>query len=233
MVYPLFDTVYSGNRSFCEGDTLEVLLTRHQGGTWSGSGVTGRTFSPKISGLGVHAIKVDSVGFCGNSASYNFEVFKMPIRSFPDTVLGCTKNPVSLDAQNSGAIYLWNTGSTSKTIVATISGNYWVKIVNGKCEITDSTKVKITEVCVGISAIHSAKSRIKIYPNPSSDFINLETEGEVISNVKVLSLSGQVLKNIEINSSFITLDLSDYSKGSYLIQVTRNEAIETYRIVVE
>ena len=190
LVYPQFDTVYSGIREFCETDALEILTTRHSGGAWTGPGVSAKSFNPALAGAGSLTIKVDSTGFCGNSANYQFLVSKMPDHDFPDTIYGCNNKAAILDAGNNGSAYLWNTNDTSQKITAIVNGDYWVKITDGKCELSDSTFVKITELCLGVSAFHSSKSTIKIFPNPTSQYLNLKSEGEKIESVKLLNLMG-------------------------------------------
>ena len=232
-VYPVFDTVYSGNRVFCSIDPIENLITRHSGGTWSGSGVVGNTFNPVIASVGSHTIRLDSTGFCGNNARYLFKVLISPDHDFPDTVYGCNNKPAVLDAGNNGAVYSWNTGAKSQTITATTNGKYWVKIsIGSKCETTDTTQVKITAICLGVSAVHSSNSSIKIFPNPTSQFLNLESGGENIETVKLLNLTGQIIKEFEVNSKNTILDLGEIASGNYLIQVKRNGSLETFRIVI-
>jgi len=46
-----------------------------------------------------------------------------------DTTL-CSGSSKELNAGNFGSSYLWNTGETTQTIIATQSGSYWVKVTN-------------------------------------------------------------------------------------------------------
>ncbi len=50
---------------------------------------------------------------------------------------------IILDAENPGSDYLWNTGETTQTIVADISGTYWVIVTNpiSGCDAADSIEL--------------------------------------------------------------------------------------------
>ncbi len=49
----------------------------------------------------------------------------------------CAKNPVTLNAKNPGATYLWNTGATTQTITVEDRGQYFVNVKNqAGCEKT-------------------------------------------------------------------------------------------------
>lgn len=53
----------------------------------------------------------------------------------------CSGASVTLDAGNSGLTYLWNDGSTNKTLVVTAPGTYSVTVTNGACSASDNILV--------------------------------------------------------------------------------------------
>lgn len=64
----------------------------------------------------------------------------------------------------------------------------------------------------------------KIYPNPVKDFINIQTNDEIIS-ITIYSKSGQIVKNLETNSK--KLDISNIPFGTYLLKVETKNGILT------
>lgn len=58
----------------------------------------------------------------------------------PDTI-AC--DMVTLDAGNSGAVYLWSTGALTQTINVTASGIYWVDVTDGTGTTRDSVEVVV------------------------------------------------------------------------------------------
>ena len=110
----------------CLGGTRTLDPGTYPSYLWS-TGATTRTLA--VSTTGVYSLTVTNAGGC--IASDTFRVVSVA----PTTVsLGadqaiCTSAPLTLDAGNTGATYLWSTGATTQTIQAKFAGNYSV-IVN-------------------------------------------------------------------------------------------------------
>src|SRR5207253_1411584 len=64
-----------------------------------------------------------------------------------DTTL-CTGQPITIDAGNAGAAYLWSTGAITQTISPTTSGTYWVRASFGTCVATDTITITFTPLPV-------------------------------------------------------------------------------------
>jgi len=62
---------------------------------------------------------------------------------------------------------------------------------------------------------------IRIYPNPASNTIMIENKIQAIENVMLYSLDGQmVLKQENLYSKIVQLDVSDLTSGIYIAQIT-------------
>jgi hypothetical protein len=82
---------------------------------------------------------------------------------------------------------------------------------------------------VGLKENESQKQNIKIYPNPASDFCNINLNG--LSNFRTISIDiknvlGQTLfkLNTDITPNYY-LNISNFSKGLYIISITQNNQI--------
>jgi Secretion system C-terminal sorting domain len=77
---------------------------------------------------------------------------------------------------------------------------------------------------------------IKIFPNPTSDFVNVEfPESLKLEGLQLFLLSntGKTLKKVPINERKMRIDLPDIPAGMYFLTVLRgNEVITSSRIVV-
>jgi gliding motility-associated-like protein len=60
----------------------------------------------------------------------------------------CSGSVLPLDAGPGATHYLWNTGATTRTIIAATSGTYSVTVSNGACTGTSSMKLKIADPLV-------------------------------------------------------------------------------------
>lgn len=69
---------------------------------------------------------------------------------------------------------------------------------------------------------------VSIYPNPASDYFTIEMENE-IKSVEIYSLQGQKV----LNSTLKKINISNLSKGIYLVQIEdKNHAVSTQKLVI-
>ncbi|MBL7836677.1 MAG: T9SS type A sorting domain-containing protein [Bacteroidetes bacterium] len=113
----------------------------------------------------------------------------------------------------------------TKTPFITINsfGNYRVEVAKkGFCS-------KFSEAFLVMNlAINSPflyDKHIKVYPNPTCDFINIEFEEPNYYKIRVYNSIGMLVNEIETNSN-TTIDLSIFPSGVYLIHFTNAENIQ-------
>ena len=70
------------------------------------------------------------------------------------------------------------------------------------------------------------------YPNPVKNILNLSYNQE-ISNVEVFNLLGQKVSSNNINSNSAEIDMSNLSKGAYMVRVTSNDKAKTIKVIKE
>ena len=74
----------------------------------------------------------------------------------------------------------------------------------------------------------------QIYPNPTSDLINIRTSGSTYDNatIGVFNANGQMLKTTKHLGQQSVIDLSDFDNGLYIIQIYKsNGETEIFKIV--
>jgi hypothetical protein len=87
-------------------------------------------------------------------------------------------------------------------------------------------------VNVSVSAISSSiSSAVKAYPNPTAGIINVEFSNAATRQIAVYDLIGNMVKNTIVRGNSLTLDISNYPKGQYLIRVISNEEIDVIKIL--
>ena len=70
---------------------------------------------------------------------------------------------------------------------------------------------------------------ISLYPNPTKDAFQLQTEIEVIT-VEIYSLQGQLVKTLPSQLQYI---ISDLAKGMYLVKINSNEGSVNKTLIIE
>lgn len=74
-------------------------------------------------------------------------------------------------------------------------------------------------------------SKIKIYPNPATEYISLDNAQDV-KEVYIINLVGRKMKVIENVEQNVQYNISDLPNGMYLVQVVdfKNQIITTQRL---
>jgi hypothetical protein len=84
---------------------------------------------------------------------------------------------------------------------------------------------------LGVDIRPSSESRISLYPNPSNDFINIESSEE-LDNLKVYNLNGKLLINKKITGKRHKFD-TFLSSGMYLFEIVdKSGYIKTIKTIV-
>ncbi len=74
-----------------------------------------------------------------------------------------------------------------------------------------------------ITSVYENRVNISIYPNPSTSFINLESE-DMIESYDILDMSGKVVANntSTLYQNKVYIDIEGLSKGTYFIRINEN-----------
>jgi hypothetical protein len=102
---------------------------------------------------------------------------------------------------------------------------------NNNAVVTSGFNQPVLTIVSSIENIQT-KVELSIFPNPTSQIVNIKYSGQLPVEAKVLSVNGQILSNKKINEASSQLDFSSNAKGIYLIEITEQSGkSNTYRIV--
>ncbi|MCW5907365.1 MAG: HYR domain-containing protein [Chitinophagales bacterium] len=127
----------------------------------------------------------------------------------------------------SGGVFSPSTGAGSYVIT------YSYTDANGcSNSATDNIFVK---VCVGMSDI--AEGMVKLYPNPATDYVELNIEGlKGQLTVQVFDMVGQLVQslngNVETDTYKQVMDVSNLSSANYLVRVVVGDKLTTFNMIV-
>lgn len=207
------DTIYCGNVG------INVTLNAGSGNfkyVWSTSDTTSKI---TVKTFGNYSVEVT-----GNNKCKNYDTIKITsqtpaINLGPDRILNPDK-PINeiLNAGPGFKTYEWSTLSKVQTLKVTKEGVYFVKVTDSKgCEATDSIEVRYWKK--GNSSL-LANPKIKVYPNPAKNLLNISSLDLVIENIQVFEMSGRlVFESFEKNKDFI-LSTSYWANGFYVLDLT-------------
>ena len=178
----------------------------------------------------------------GGSSSVESRVV---VNGIPDFDLGEDVNimeeeSITLDVGETFSSYLWNDGSTAKTL--TVIGDeygagtheFHVTATNSNsCSSTDAVLVTISEI-TSVLELSFEDSDVKIFPVPAHSNVNIEF-AEIYKNIHIYlyDIKGQLLTTKKIKSDLTQLNVSDLPQGVYLIKLINERKTETVRILKE
>ncbi len=113
---------------------------------------------------------------------------------------------------------------TSASIFTLAGQAYYVFVLNTGA-ITD---IVIDGTNLGVS--DNTIAGFSYYPNPTNGILNLKSVDN-IENVSLYNLLGQLVVNNSVNATTSQVDISGLSTGTYLMRVSVNGQIGTYRVL--
>lgn len=95
----------------------------------------------------------------------------------------------------------------------------------------------IDDVKFGSYAVLSSRNfeklkDVSLYPNPSKDFININSFDKV-DGYSIYDLTGQVVKNSNPNSNNFRIDVTSLSKGVYLVKLNSGGKTSSVKLIKE
>ena len=120
--------------SYCQNSPAVTLVPATSGGTFTGPGVSGTTFTPSAAGPGLVQITYTLPGSCSATTTQSVTVNALPIVSLgPDTSI-CQGDTLLLNASNPGSTYAWTTPlgpRTTQMVQAYFPGTYIANVTSG------------------------------------------------------------------------------------------------------
>ena len=83
------------------------------------------------------------------------------------------------------------------------------------------------------SVSEGEKSIFNVYPNPTNGIFSIDLEVISVYDVNVYNVLGQTVLTKSINAMHTKIDLSDFNKGIYTVELKDGDAIYTEKVVVE
>jgi large repetitive protein len=167
--------------------------------------------------------------------------------NLPTLVLDLTSQPATTQtaadgeatvAVSGGAIeysYSWDDNATSTTATAAglLTGTYNVTVTDDNgCTATGSVFV---DFVVGIASTMNINT--EVYPNPTSDNLNINVSLPKITNVDVElynALGALVTKESHLNVMQFntTIELNNFDNGVYFLKVKAEDEVSSYRVLL-
>ena len=132
-------------------------------------------------------------------------------------------------------------GGGSKTLIITFepidAGTYTGDItISSNAGTSLVSIVGVAEIVAGIEEPRIAEVHVKLYPNPASQFIELDLTdlNGIPAHLSIKSMNGTAMWNREeVRDSKVSIDVSTYADGVYLILVQTERGAITKRLLIK
>ena len=83
------------------------------------------------------------------------------------------------------------------------------------------------------AGIVEAAQSFKVYPNPASDLVAIKgTNGSMFTSVQAFDITGRVVYASDATGNSLSIDVSNWNNGIYLVQIATENGVQVKRIVV-
>lgn len=106
---------------------------------------------------------------------------------------------------------------------------------SGEMYVADSGNHRIRKInsTLGIGQNEISNLSVALFPNPTSDVLNVESNSSLIgTRIIITDSSGRTLYAQEVSGSIMRLNLKDYSKGLYFLTLLKDNGRETHKFIV-
>ncbi len=225
--------VITGGTTICTGRTL-TLSSSETGGTWS----TSNTFIATVGTSGVVSGNTPGTIFIGyhltNMCGSASDSVSITVNLSPTvgTITGkdsvCPGHTITLSDVVTGGT--WASTTTTVATVATTGvvtgvtgGSDVIMYIKSNTTCSDTARYTVYVHCpTGINSINRKEEKMNVYPNPNNGTFNISIASPVQQSVRVTitNLTGQIVKELTIETNKTSVLELDVPKGIYLLSAT-------------
>jgi hypothetical protein len=210
-------TVTASGSVICAGETVTLVASGANTFTWNTT--ANDSIVVTLSNTTTYTLS-GKTGICSDTALVTVVVKPLPVISVTASAQKvCVGEPVTISvsgAQN----FSMNPGAVTSSIavfnpVADIT--FTITGESNGCYAQGYTTV-LVDPCTGIA--ETGPEGLVIYPHPAQNVVHLNFTQPFTGNIRIYGAAGQVLHNVRAEQTTeLTLRLSEYAKGMYLLQM--------------
>jgi hypothetical protein len=75
--------------------------------------------------------------------------------------------------------------------------------------------------------------RVKVYPNPTTDILNITFDTQQFTAVNIVDLNGRLIKSLEVASNTSSVNVQNLKLGLYIVNISNNENTISRKFIKE
>jgi hypothetical protein len=200
---------------------------------WDGGVMDGMDYTPESIGTSTYTVwGTDEFG-CSNMAMVDVEVVDNITISLAGVVIETAGDDGEIDIEISGGAaaydYDWSNDGTGEwgddQDLTGVSGGIYTVWVMGSAGCEASRTFDLNSQ-VGIEDL--AATEIAVYPNPTTDFVNIQLEGTF--DYQLVAINGDILVAGNATDNEV-ISMKDFADGVYFVNVKNENATTTIKVV--
>ena len=72
---------------------------------------------------------------------------------------------------------------------------------------------------------------VSVFPNPTNEFVKIVSSEDRNYTIQLFNISGKLLVEKEINKTDNTINMNEFTNGTYLLKITNKNETNTYQII--
>lgn len=223
----------AGNNTVCSGQSASLTASGANTYTWS-NGSTGSSITITPSTSTVYSIQGMDQASCASSGFININIVQFPYVNISGQLNSCRNQTIFLSASGAST-FSWSTGATTPTISVPADpfNSIMTFTVMGSnalnCSHVAGVAVKLKDCYTSINSDTRKTTLLKIYPNPFSTFLVIETEEEI--ELEFINELAILVFKKKLETGKLELDLSFLTAGIYIAKVRTQGAVEMLKLV--
>ena len=234
---PLIVATSPGSR--CDAGVIDLSASANSGTiSWYNSPTggtvlaTGNSFSPNVTATTVYYVETANGSCVSPRVAVTATINAVAAPTGTQSQTFCGQETVGLIVVN-GENVIWYDAPVNGNVVPNttpiVSGTTYYASQTLICESPSRLAVTMNSGnCLEVKGFD--KDALKIYPNPVNDILNISYT-QPIENVEVLNMLGQMVYSKQVHSKDSKIDMSRYSAGTYLVRISIDNAIKTYKVI--
>lgn len=174
-----------------------------------------------------------NVDGCDSGILINVKISQRPVLTISGDLYVAPGSSTTLTASSdqSNVKWQWSTGETSNTItINAINTNTDISLTGTNTTTNCASTNNVTILCnAGIEEAES--QQVKLYPNPASSKVNIESAEAIQSIIVYNALGQQVYANSQMGTQ-TALDVSRYANGSYTLRMMLQDGTMVVRAMI-
>ncbi len=230
-------SLFTLNSNICYGQSVTLIPIGGNTYSWS-TGATSNSLIVSPSVTSTYTVTGTNINNCSSTAVQQINVIPLPnLTVTPSSTFACAGDELHVSFAGAQTYSWFSTVSSSSGTINPMVKQFAANenlVVTGTdqngCSRTITLTLNVNE-CAGLNE-KTLEKRLYVFPNPSNEMLNLIGLNNN-SSIEMYDLKGQLVYTKNTNERRLTIDLKNFDKGLYVLQIVSGDEKVERKIIVE